>query len=711
MGIAFLKSRFIKSPAHIKNYIEYMERKNPLFSQFGELELADALGDALYPSNSTVWEQIFSLTAEDAERLNVDREYMKNLLNTQRNRIAAAYNISPNNLRIIASFHNADHHPHVHMLIYSTDRREGYVKVHKNASKSDVLNRASEKLKSILTNAIFSEERIRIEKVKAGQRDALREVLQKAIDVKPEIQKQLCALSKDLAAFSGRKNTYGYLPPQLKQAVDKLLENIISQDTTCAMAYESYAASQRALLQHYAKRSNTIEEKMSEWRHDFLHPPKDGDTSRHNIILRSALSLGPTKIETFAEPEKEKIEQLAEAAVNSLEVTEPYAAYDAKSCSFSGNKTVMNDGIDDMEDDIITEADLKKSIKLLKGIVRKRNFYVSLSKARKAMADVTLAPKIRKAAYQYVMFYAQAENPYAQYHIGKDYLEGIYFEEPNLLKAEYWLSSAAKLKNEYATYALGKLYLDEEFEHYNPEKAADWFEKCSFEPAYYLLGKIYHSGLGRPQSDWYAIHYYMKCTGKIRGLAQYKIAKIYESQEKFTAAAECYHQSALAGHTLGMYEFAKVCLHGIGCPVDYNEAYHFFSKLSIPPKKREDFSKLCRSEQLEQIIRSWSLFYLAKMTLYGYGTERNYHAALELFEKAVEEGNPFAQEAAQQAIMEHYIYKAKSSFAVTCTLVRRLVKNMSQSTSQNRAMGLTRYQKLRRAMRRQNGRHHEPLYP
>ena len=55
MGIAFLKSRFIKSPEHIGNYIEYLEKQNPLFSQFGELELAEALEDALYPSNSIAW--------------------------------------------------------------------------------------------------------------------------------------------------------------------------------------------------------------------------------------------------------------------------------------------------------------------------------------------------------------------------------------------------------------------------------------------------------------------------------------------------------------------------------------------------------------------------------------------------------------------------------------------------------------------------------
>ena len=70
------------------------------------------------------------------------------------------------------------------------------MKVHKNASKEEILNRASEKLKSILTNAIFHDERISIKKEKSSKRDALRQSLEKAINVKSEIQNQLATLEE-----------------------------------------------------------------------------------------------------------------------------------------------------------------------------------------------------------------------------------------------------------------------------------------------------------------------------------------------------------------------------------------------------------------------------------------------------------------------------------------------------------------------------------
>lgn len=334
------------------------------------------------------------------------------------------------------------------------------MKVHKNASKEEILNRASEKLKSILTNAIFHDERISIKKEKSSKRDALRQSLEKAINVKSEIQNQLATLAKDLAAFSGRKTAYGYLPPQLKQSVDKLLENIVTHDATCIMAYESYAASHRALLQHYAKRPEVLEEKMSEWRHDFFHPIKGGDTTRHNLILKAALSLSP-----------------------SLEV----------------------------------EPDTKK--------------YFQVNPARPHSEDTA-----RKTAAEYL---------------------------------------------------------------YGSHKV--------------------------PATKGYAA-----------------LESLSKSKTGSTS--------------------------------------------------------------------SWALYYMAKMRLYGIGTTRNYEDALRLFAQSQQAGNEYAEQALRTARQEHIVYHAKSALAITRTLIRQLAQNMSQTTTQNLTMGLTRHQKLRRAMKHKKELH-EPLYP
>lgn len=71
-----------------------------------------------------------------------------------------------------------------------------------------------------------------------------------------------------------------------------------------------------------------------------------------------------------------------------------------------------------------------------------------------------------------------------------------------------------------------------------------------------------------------------------------------------------------------------------------------------------------------------------------------------------------AQATSNTAVIEKAIrlYHAKSALAITRTLIRQLAQNMSQTTTQNHTMGLTRHQKLRRAMKHKKELH-EPLYP
>ena len=117
----------MKNSMHVARTISYLERQSALFSDSGELNFEQAYQSYIDASPPRVWHHIISLSAEDAQRLNVDREYMKQLLCVEQSRIAEAYNTVPSNMRIVASWHEKDHHPHLHLLFYSTDPREGGV--------------------------------------------------------------------------------------------------------------------------------------------------------------------------------------------------------------------------------------------------------------------------------------------------------------------------------------------------------------------------------------------------------------------------------------------------------------------------------------------------------------------------------------------------------------------------------------------------------
>ena len=62
--------------------------------------------------------------------------------------IAEAHGININNLQWYAAMHDTGHHPHVHLFVYSTEPKEGFLS--KNNIKS---------LKSEFVNEIFKDER------------------------------------------------------------------------------------------------------------------------------------------------------------------------------------------------------------------------------------------------------------------------------------------------------------------------------------------------------------------------------------------------------------------------------------------------------------------------------------------------------------------------------------------------------------------------
>ena len=110
-----------------------------------------------------VWTHIISLKREDAARLGYDNAMAwRSLLRSHRNEIAAAMKIPPDHFRWYAAFHNEADHPHVHMMAWSSDPKEGYLR-----------KRGIEAIKSKLTNDIFRHEMLNLYEQKSEQRDTV----------------------------------------------------------------------------------------------------------------------------------------------------------------------------------------------------------------------------------------------------------------------------------------------------------------------------------------------------------------------------------------------------------------------------------------------------------------------------------------------------------------------------------------------------------
>ncbi|MFI3250008.1 MAG: MobP3 family relaxase [Eubacteriales bacterium] len=217
-----------------EKYLDYIANRprveivdgHGLFSSYGsgKLELAK-ISRELADHKGNIWTPIISLKREDAERMACNSaEQWKALLNAEVMSIAESFKIHPDNFKWYAAFHNESHHPHVHFVCYSTREREGFL------TKEGI-----EKMKSTLTNAIFKEELLPLYNLKTEHRDQLKKEAKESLrtlmsEVKldmtsPKIELLMGKLSQELRATKGKKQ-YGYLPPRLKNLVDKIVDQL-----------------------------------------------------------------------------------------------------------------------------------------------------------------------------------------------------------------------------------------------------------------------------------------------------------------------------------------------------------------------------------------------------------------------------------------------------------------------------------------------------
>lgn len=295
-----MKSKYSKSLTHTTNYLEYINKQGDIFTPDGESSLSAATQQAIQNDKSQAWFQIFSLNYDDTIRLSIDQAYMQTLISAKRDEIAAAYNIKPQNLMLYASWHTKDFHPHLHMVFFSRDTREGFLKGSKD-DKDKGLKAGSKKLKSVLANTVFKDDLQNIKVEKSQTRSQLNEHLKQELlqtvqkeNLPKHVRDQFKDLSKELrqhyANNPGRK-AYMYLPPQLKAKVDAVLESVVENNDFTKHIFGRYAGYQHDLLATYADSNITKAQKMDEWEQRFYHPGKGDDTSRHNIVIQSALGL------------------------------------------------------------------------------------------------------------------------------------------------------------------------------------------------------------------------------------------------------------------------------------------------------------------------------------------------------------------------------------------------------------------------------------
>ena len=194
-----------------------------LFGREDNANLNAAMRD-LTAHDGNVWTIIYSLHREDAERLGYNNAAAwQKLLISQQQKFVEAFHVPASSLHWYAAYHDADTHPHIHMMLW-TDQKA-------SLKRTDVV-----KLRSAMTNCIFQAELenlyIRKDAAYKDVTEAARETMQRIVDqiehiAEPplSIQQKLLELANELASTSGKKQ-YGYLKKPLKDMVDSIVDEL-----------------------------------------------------------------------------------------------------------------------------------------------------------------------------------------------------------------------------------------------------------------------------------------------------------------------------------------------------------------------------------------------------------------------------------------------------------------------------------------------------
>ena len=398
-------------------YLRYIDERpgsNGLFTDEGIPIVLSQVQKEMNEHPGNIWTHIISLHREDAERLGYNAtDAWMHLLRSQRNMIAQQMKIAPENFRWYAAFHNAGHHPHVHMMAYSVDPTEAYLST-----------KGIETIKSNLAQEIFRQDLLQIYQKQTDLRDELRQEsrdrITEIVDAinhgnfdNPQMQTMLVQLADRLAKAKGKKQ-YGYLNAGTKKLVDTIVSEL-SGDSRIQELYSLWYEQKEDVLRTY---TNKMPERIP------LEQEKEFRPIR-NAVVQAALQLQLTQEELpLSDPLPPRVDFVDDGSdvypkvVESLREPEVEPSPEVKQ--------------------FLHEAAIRGSVDAVYGVGKQY-----------------LKTDIQKAISMFELA-AEQGNSYAEYQLGKIYCFGQGVSQ-NLEVGMEWLKASASHGNEYASALLEKV--------------------------------------------------------------------------------------------------------------------------------------------------------------------------------------------------------------------------------------------------------------
>jgi len=593
-----------------------------LFGDSDKPVILDHVMDEVKNHTGNVWCHIISLRREDAERLGYDNvSAWQDLLCSQRNTIAAAMNIHPNNFRWYASFHNKEHHPHCHLVAWSA-----------KASEPWLSEKGIGDIKKSLAKQIFKNDLLQIYKRQTEHRDTIR---QNYPAIAAEIVRQINAggynnsmvedllvgLADRMKNLSGKK-VYGYFTPDVKAIVDQIVDEM-AKDERIAKLYDLWYEQKQETLRTYTDKPV---ERMPLSQNDAFKPVKNAVIEEAMNIALDRLTFEDAGLDDDAPDDQEQADQEPDAFSDPDDTDEPESV---------------------------------------------ENKYVLYRKAKKLL-DKDSPDFDPQAAVPLLIQSARQDYEWAQYRLGKLFLQGDLIEKD----AEYglrWLREAEAQGNEYAQMLLGRVYLAGVDMPQDFAEAETMFERAAAggnANAQYALAKMYLNGQAANSSVTHAMELLEASAKSGNQWAQYTLGKLLMQgeliprnilrAEKLLLAAVQPRSSndgsgiMNPGNQYAGYLLGKLYLSDDGGPKDAAKAVRFFVEAA---------------EQGNQ----YAGYQLGKMLLYGKEIPKDAAAGISLLSASAAQGNVYAQ----KILDSYHNYRGKTGVNAALGSLR-LLEHLAQ---------------------------------
>lgn len=600
-----------------ENYVGYLANRpgavkfgsHGLFSQSDEPINLEKVAKEIANHGGNVWTHVVSLRRDNAQAMGYDNlKAWRELVKRQIPKIAKNQKIDMANLKWYAAFHDKKTNPHVHIIVYSDNEREGFL-----------TNHGIEKIRSGFANDIYADELHNLYAQQTDLRNLMKkeseQLMQKLADNisqndvdNAELIDLVAKLHEQLNSSKGKK-VYGYLKADVKKTVDEIFIRLAENESIqkmyslwCEMEQQKHDVYSSAKLQ-FPKLADNKEFK-----------------SVKNMIIRTVLDMNSPVVDIeIEEPE------LTEKTDDDITDIPP---------QIDESKQLENDNVTFSNNDDLTAED----------------FIWSGENA--VTVDVDDAPKSK--------YYLKWSSSY------KEACKLIYNKQSKLedfKKAEQLLLSESKSGNVLAIHDLGKLYSTDKLGAKDEEKSFAFYQEAlqgfmeiepdsdymfPYEPKFkgqvmkpadmrsyvwYRIGKMHCYGLGTEQDYEKAFQWFLKSSQEGHKFAQYSLANLYyygNSVEKDLSQAFLWYQkSASQGQPYASYAVAQMYSKG-EYVAENNETAQRYYKAAL-----SGFLELESKDQADD-----NLFYkIGVMYKNGLGTEADISKAIDYFKRSAEMNN------------------------------------------------------------------------